>query len=218
MEGLKIASLYSYGCPDLKIIGAEKFIFNFLENPEKSKLPLVKAVLEKIEPSLFYRLIGKMNSIDSPFNLKAVRAHWLGNNLLRPIKSEDIKGISKIPFVKLYDFIGGKAHHNFSVIWSTKKTENIPIEKVDECLVKPGKVIEVKEKTILVETKQLFSEKKKIYFEDSTEEISREVFRGLIGFDDWVSIHFGVAREKISRNCAQNLIEITKEAISFFKE
>lgn len=193
-------------------------IFNFLENPEKSKSPSVKATLEKLEPSLFYRLIGKMNGVNSPFNLKVVKAHWLGNNLLETIKREHIEAISRTYLIKLSDFIGGKAHHNFSVIWPTKKTENIPIEKVDECLVKPGKVIEVKQKTILVETISLFREKKKIYLKDSTQELSREVLRGLINFDDWVSIHFGTAREKISRNCAQNLIEITKEAISFFKE
>jgi len=217
MEGVRIACLYSYGCPDLKRIGAEKLIFDFIKDTDKSKLSLVKGILEKLEPCLFYRLIGKMNDIDNPFNLHVVKAYWLGNNLLRTIKKEDIS-ISSVYSLKLSDFVGGKAHHNFSVIWSTKRASNIPIEKFDECLIKPGKIIELKEKNILVETKRLFSERKKIYFKDTTQEISREVLRGLISFDDWVSIHFGTAREKISRNCAQNLIEITKEAISLFQK
>jgi hydrogenase maturation factor len=218
MEGILTSCLYSYGCPELRQIGAEKLFLNFLENPEKSKLPFVKDILEKLEPFIYYRLIAKMNGINSPFNSKVVKAHWLGNSLLRKIKKEDIEGFSINRLIKLSDLIGAKPHHNFNVLWLTKKTEKIPIEKIDECVIKPGKVLEVREKDILVETIKLFSEGKKIYLKEIEEEISRGFLKGFIGFDDWVSIHFRSAREKISRNCAQNLIALTKEAIEFFKE
>jgi hypothetical protein len=174
--------------------------------------------LEKLEPFIYYRLIAKINDINSPFNLNVVKAYWLGNSLLRIIKKENIEDISINRLIKLPDLIGGKPHHNFSVLWLTKKTENIPIEKVDECLIKPGKVIEIRQKTILVETMRLLVERKRIYLEDSKEEISKEILKGLVSFDDWISIHFRSARERISRNCAQNLIALTKEAIEFFKE
>jgi hydrogenase maturation factor len=217
MEGILASCLYSYGCPELKQIGAEKLIFNFLKNPEKSKIPFVKDILQKLEPFIYYRMIGKMNGINSPFNLKVVKAHWLGNNLLRPIKRADLEDTSISRLIKLSDLIGTKPHHNFSVIWSTKKTDKISIEKIDECLIKPGKVLEIKENSLLVQTIKLFSEGKKIYFKDSKEEVFKEILRELISFDDWVSIHFRSAREKISRNCAENLLKITKEAISFFQ-
>jgi hypothetical protein len=218
MEGILTSCLYSYGCPELKQIGVEKLFLNFLENPEKSKLPFVEDILEKLEPFIYYRLIAKMNGINSPFNSKVVKAYWLGNGLLRTIKKEDIEDFSINRLIKLSDLIGAKPHHNFNVIWLTKKTKNIPIEKVDECLIKPGKVIEIRRKTILVETMRLLVERKRIYLEDSKEEISKEILKGLVSFDDWVSIHFRSVREKISRNCAQNLIALTKEAIEFFKE
>jgi len=211
------ACLYSYDCSELKQIGAGKLILNFLENPEKSKLPFVKDILEKLEPFIYYRLIGKMNSINSPFNLNVVKAYWLGSGLLRTIKKEDIEDVSINRLIKISDLIGGKPHHNFNVIWSAKKATDIPIEKIDHCLIKPGKVVETKEKTILVETMCLSTKGKRIYLEDSEEEISREILRGFVSFDDWVSMHFRSAREKISRNCAENLLKITKEAISFFQ-
>jgi len=218
MEGILTACLYSYGCPELKQIGAEKLFLNFLENPEKSKLPFVKDILEKLEPFIYYRLIAKMNGINSPFNLKVVKAYWLGDGLLRTMKKEDIEDFSINRLIKLSDLIGAKPHHNFNILWLTKKTEKIPIEKIDECIIKPGKVLEVREKDILVRTIKLFSEGKKICLKEVEEEISKGFLRGFIGFDDWVSIHFRSAREKISRNCAQNLIALTKEAIEFFKE
>jgi hypothetical protein len=217
MEGILTACLYSYGCPELKQIGAEKLIHNFLENPEKAKISFTKDVLEKLEPFIYYRLIAKTNSINSPFNPKVVKAYWLGNNLLRPLKRDDLEDVSINRLIKLSDLIGAKPHHNFSVLWLTKKTKNILIEKVDECLIKPGKVIEIRQKTILVKTMCLSTKGKKIYLEYSKEEISREILRGFISFDDWVSMHFRSAREKISRNCAENLLKITKEAISFFQ-
>jgi hydrogenase maturation factor len=218
MEGILTSCLYSYGCPELKQIGAEKFILDFLRNPGKTKKPFVKDILEKLEPFIYYRLTSKMSGINSPFNPKVVKAHWLGNSLLRIMKKEDIEDFSINRLIKLSDLIGAKPHHNFSVLWLTKKTEKIPIEKIDECIVKPGKVLEVREKNILVRTIKLFSEGKKIYLKEVEEEISKGFLKGFISFDDWVSIHFRSAREKISRNCAQNLIALTKEAIEFFKE
>ncbi len=218
MEGLKIASLYSLGCPELRQIGAENFILNFLKNPERSKTLFVKDILKKLEPFVYYRLLAKKNGISNPFNKNVVKAHWLGNNLLKPLEEKDLNDISSVYFLKLSDLIGAKPHHNFSVFWSAKRTDKIPIEKIDECLIKSGKVIEIKEKTILVETVKLCLNKKEIFLQETKEEISKGFLRGFVGFDDLVSIHFQQAREKISRNCAQNLIEITKEAINFFKE
>lgn len=200
----------------MKTIGAEKLILDFLKNPEEAKLSFVTSIFEKLEAFLFYQMIAKMNGIPDPFDSVLVKAYWLGNRLLKTIENKDILFVSPAYFIKLSDLIGTKPHHNFGVLWPTKKTKNIPLKKIDECLVKPGRVIKVKQKTILVETISLFRKGKKINFRRSNEEVSKEVMKGLIGHGDWVSIHFDMARERISRNCANNLAEITKEAISFF--
>jgi len=67
MEGISISSLYSYGCPELKQIGAERVVFDFIKNPEKSQLTLIKTILEKLEP----------------FDQKVVKPHWLSTDLLK---------------------------------------------------------------------------------------------------------------------------------------
>lgn len=219
--GEQLASLYSFGCLELKQLrqtGAEELIFNFINNPEKKQIPFVKTILEKLEPFVYYRLIGKMNDINNPFDFKVVKAYWLGNDLLRPIKREDFENILSNQQVKLLDLINAKLHHNFTALWVLKKTKKIPIEKIDECIIKPGRVIEVKEESILVETKKLSLKEEKICPQDFKQEISSEFLKGCVSINDWVSIHFGIARQKISQEAAENLYKITEEAILFYRE
>jgi len=225
MEGILISCLYSYGCPELRQFGTEKFIFEFLRNPEKSKLPFTRTILEKLEPYLFYYLIGKMNDL-APFNQRVVKAHWLGNNLLRKIEKEDVQELLRerlqghqTRFIKLFDLVGGKAHHNFSTLWLIKRIENLNLNLkiINDCLIRLGEILEIKEERFFVKTQKLALTEREIYLRDSIEEIPKFFLRRPVKFNDWISIHFGTAREKISRNEAKNLIEITKEAISFFQ-
>jgi len=227
MEGILTSCLYSFGCPELRQFGAEKFFFEFLKNTEKTKLPLVRTILEKLEPYYFYSLIGYKNNLP-PFSQRVVRAHWLGNNLLKRIEKEDVKELFKekkfqghqTRFIKIFDLIGGKPHHNFSTLWLIKKIENLNpnLKMIEDCLVRAGKVVEIKEEKFVVETQRLVLDRKKLRLQEVIEEIPRFFLKRPVKFNDWISIHFGVAREKISRDCAQNLQRIIQEAILFFEE
>jgi hypothetical protein len=223
LKGEIITALYSFDCPELRQFGAEKFIFNFLKDPAKSKIAKARTILQRLEPYLFYLLIAKESKL-KPFDLKVARAHWLGNELLKEIKEEDIKEcFSKIlshdmRILKIVDLIGGLPHHNFDALWILKRTKKLTKDlqkEVTDCLIRAGRVIEIEDGKILVEIER-------IDFEDfrlrkSKEKISKFFLRE-VKIGDFVSIHFKKAREKISLQTVQNLRKITKKALSFFEE
>ena len=232
MEGLRIACLYSLNCPELlKEPGAQKIVFEFIKNPEKEKTPLVKEILEKLEPFIFYQLIALQNGITDPFEENVVRAYWLGNNLLKTITKRDARnffnlGFSfehhKLTLIKILDLVGGKPHHNWETLWLIKKVKRklgLPREflvNLDNCLITAGEIVYAGGDTLQVKTKELSLERGKIVLRNAMPLIGRGLDK--VKERDFVSIHLLQAREKISRNCAKNLIEITKEAIEFFKE
>jgi len=222
LKGEIITALYSFGCPELKQFGAEKFIFNFIRNPTKSKIAQVRTILQRLEPYLFYELIAKKNKL-SPLDLKVVKAHWLGNELLKKIEKEDIKECfpkilsHDMRILKIVDLIGGLPHHNFDALWILKKTKKLtrPLqEEITNCLIRTGRIIEIKGGKISVETEKIDFDN--LCLTKSIEEISR-FFLKEIKTGDFVSIHFKRAREKISLQTAKNLKKITQEALLFFE-
>lgn len=222
MKGEIITALYSFGCPELRQFGAENFIFGFLKDPTLPKLPQARTILERLEPYLFYQLIAKKNNLE-PFDPRVVRAHWLGNELLKEIEERDIKEcFSKISthdtrILKLIDLTGGLPHHNFDALWILKKVKKITADlqkEINDCMIRVGKVIEIKNDKILVETQGIVFDE--FHLENTKEEISK-FFLKEIKIGDYVSIHFGKARERITASIAKNLTRISQEALSFFR-
>lgn len=232
MEGLKIACLYSLGCPELKRMKAQELIFDFIKNPRPEKIPQVKEILEKLDPFLFYQVIGLQNGISDFFEEEVVRAYWLGNDFLRPTTKKDIESLlvqqinfrSHQPHLrKLLDLVGRKPHHNFETLWAIKRIRRdqklLPgfLENLYNCLVRPGQVVYVGKWIFEVETRLIAFKGGEITLEDSREIIHRQFVKN-IKKGDFVSIHLWNAREKIQKETAENLLKITEEAISFFQK
>jgi len=230
MEGVRIACLYSYGCPELEKIQKQNVVLDFIKNPQDNKCSLVKETLKGLNPFLFYQLIGLQNDIEDPFEEKVVRTYWLGGGFLKTITKKDVQNllaqknlqIHSLHLTRISDLINGKAHHNFETILLLKGIRDFQkltrefIEKLNDCLVRAGKVISVGHWAFKVRTKSISFKKGEIVFEDSLELIPFDLLRE-IKTGDFISIHLCRAREKIGKETAENLIEITKEAISFFQ-
>lgn len=231
MEGLRIACLYSLNCPELlKEPEAQKIVFEFIKHPEKEKTHLVKEILEKLEPFIFYQLIALQNDITDPFAEDVVRVYWLGNNLFKTITKRDVSNLftsilvehHKLKLIKILDLIGGKPHHNWETLWLIKKVKMKQglsrefLVNLDNCLITAGEIVYAGETTLQVKTKQISLKNGKIILKDAMPLIGQSLDKVREG--DFVSIHLLQAREKISRERAENLIRITKEAISFFEE
>ncbi len=227
MEGLRIACLYSFSCPELKKAKEKKTILEFAKEPQFEKAPKAREILIKLEPFFFYQFIAHQNKISDPFNERVVRAYWLGNEFLKRVTKEEIKTFTllkkeithkKITALKLLELINGKPHHNFETLWLIKKnqflTERI-LQEITDCLVRPGKIIKQERNILFLETFRLNLEEKKIV-------LKKEICKVDQGFlkdpkkEHLVAIHLSRAREKISKETFQNLLKITKEAISFW--
>lgn len=233
MEGVWISTKYSWGCPELTKMGAQSLIFKFVRSPTQGKLAVVIAYLERLEPFLYYQLIGMANNIADPFDERIIRAFWLGNDLLKPVTKKDIEsflskrkdlGVHSLPLIKIMDLIGGKPNHNFEILWllKDKKPNQILRAKflediINKCLVRAGEIIEIKRPGLVVKTIAVNAEKKEIVLKERTEKISFG-FMGQLRKGDIISVHLGTAREIIERETSKNLLKITEEALTFFQK
>lgn len=229
MEGIRIACLYSLGCPELENRPDDKqAVLSFIKNPQESEVFRVKTILMGLEPYLFYYLIGLINGEKDFFQKDIVRNYWLGGNLLKPIKENVIKEISSRKFPldilrKLQKLEGRKPHHNTSVFQLIagirKPPSQIPLyllESMNNCLVVPAKVTRVDRGRIETETLSIIRDKERFFLTA----ISKKVKRGFVDSPkrgDFISIHFGVAREKISPTTAEDLRVITYESFQLLQ-
>jgi len=228
LEGLRIACLYSFSCPELKKAKEKKTILEFAKEPQFEKAPKAREILIKLEPFFFYQFIAHQNKISDPFNERVVRAYWLGNEFLKRVTKEEIKTFTllkkeithkKITALKLLELINGKPHHNFETLWLIKKnqflTEKI-LQEITKCLIRPGEIIKIEKNILFVKTFKLNLEEKKVVLR----EVISKVDQGFLKDpkkEHLVTIHLSRAREKISKKTFQNLLKITKEALTFFQ-
>lgn len=109
------------------------------------------------------RLIAHENKIKEPFDQRVVEAYWIGNSLLKNVKSKNYtamlgekfeleKKIGRDKFGKLqYKFMSNQTlpHHSFHVFNIFKRTGNFSsnhtIETMDSCRVGFGQIISVGE-------------------------------------------------------------------------
>jgi len=237
-KGIRFAALYSVGCPELRGMGCEKEIRDFLLNPEPD-LPTftrVAFILGKLEPFFFYQLIALINDVDDVFSKKVVRAYWLSDSLLHPLTKNDVRRtmflvLGKFSFdphnvhkviIKAHGLIGAKPWHNADVIYILAAVKNAPIPETllvnaNNCLVTAGRVIGVDESEIDIETFGVIQRKSgKICFVNLSKGVNRGFVKD-VKTGDYVSVHLGIAREKITQKEAEILSQATKETVDFFQ-
>jgi len=241
-EGIRLAGLYSLGCPELKQDDgdAEKKVETFVRGlrVRGSFLPLdIRGILENLDPFLFYQLIALASNVSDFFDANVVRAHWLGGPLLKTVEKSHIEqvfrnGKSRLPrdthhlvnmALKLRALMGKPPHHNICVvsILGGFNLNGCPIpeilQKINECLVRAGKVVGAGEETLMVESFVVgVAGIGVIGLKEECFDIRRG-FAENAQVDDYVSFHLGRGREIISAAQADLLRIYTQEAIQFAK-
>ncbi len=245
-NGLRLACLYSCCCkaelnPALEAV-EEAIMRNFLGNADCLEEDSLHArnVIRNSHSAVFYRLIAVSQGRDDFFEEGIVSAHWLGNELLKPINKEDIEKVMGsmvigtaydrfiVDFMKIKDLVGGKAHHNFYVFqtivpfWLKKIREDkeIPpeiISKTNACLVRPAIAVGIRQSGISVRTLALEQEKQYLVIHKGIEEEVSQGFVPEILQGDFLSLHLGMARQKLERREMCFLENITSEALNFAK-
>lgn len=216
---LKLAALYAYGCQKTKELEIDELLKKFVVSGQNKQK--IESELKKLEPFLYYQLIAKSNKIDNPFDVRVVKAYWLGNEMIEKVKPELLKElvgqVDSFYLLKAnYLILGGKAHHNFSVLSKIPVKNEKTIEMVNQCLISWGRVVEKTETELTVFHQPLVLKDKKFVLGDL---MLKKIKRGLLGrikLNDIVSIHFNEAREIISDDDWHNLRKYTQEAIEMF--
>lgn len=123
MKGAVLAATFSWGCERANQLGITPLLKDYANSQEKSySEEKVRDALKELFSYVYYQVIARSNNIKDPFNLKVVRAHWIGNELLGKVETSVIRGVfqemqSKYDKVILAYIMEpliktGSAHHN----------------------------------------------------------------------------------------------------------
>lgn len=201
MNGVKLACLYSYGgCQQVeeKKIGKHFLSFFAKQNPKREEVAFIIKILRNLQPYGAYCQIRDLKAQKNPFSPKVVRAYWLGD---RSIGSNSF-------------------NHNFAVLKKFRTInadEHLPawiVEKLLDCAVSYGEVIKLDQEKAKVLNKRLLYKGGKVVWGSGTREVDIRLIPNLnLKKGDLVSIHWAIAREKISQRQAKILQNITIQAI-----
>jgi len=203
LTGEQLGARFSYNCWTSRIKGLKNLLEGFARHGNNYE-EAIKA-LQKLSSFAWYEIIAKRNGIDNPFDIRVVRAYWIGDeNLVRPIKSN---GNILLPF------------HNFTVLEDIHRYAGITVKDIDRCKVSVAKVCGIKENQIDVSHRALVQRGEEFSLTQNPKIISiEEGFVEGAKAEDWVIYHEGIAIDVLSRKEALALIRRTKKAVKLFNQ
>jgi len=235
MQGLKIAALYSFPPGRFGLCGmgeeASHEILNFLKG---KRVPNIREILETFESALFYyKLIAKENKISNYFDEKVVKAYWIGNELLERVRISKLKEMvaQNLKKSKLAEKLpkNSKTHHSFHVLVAgPMKKDLIMTEGMkDLCKISWGKILKIEDyklqiANLIVEYQPLLKEKRWFLGKPTKRKIFW--FKSILPklkIGDFVSFHWDLALEKLSKRELENLKKYTQisiEVANFLKK
>ncbi|MCX8158478.1 MAG: DUF6390 family protein [Candidatus Diapherotrites archaeon] len=233
LNGLLRACKYSFEPNRLGYCGPNNSfaVFkDFIKEPTEEKAKEIVNLLSDFNAFFPYvNLIAEKNK-KYVFEEEVVEAYWIGNNLLYKVFKEDIEdlilnklaALSSLPkeiFEKKVNYLPEKPliNHSFHVLYInfiTRKLDPL-LKNLDSCLVKPAKVLEIRENSYFVKSYSIYCENKEI----GLKEKRFRVQKGFVDADekDLISIHWGLAIEKINDKQKKFLIDTTKSNLRYLQ-
>jgi hypothetical protein len=201
---------------------------DFIQNPSQEKTNRIQELFFSFEALYPYlKLISNANNL-SPLDEETITAYWLGNELLEKVSLEETKKMILSDFAKsglLPKSIALKKaeeiplnsvpHHSFHVLYInfiSRKVEPV-LKNLDNCLISWGKIKEIKENSLVVNSIQLFFESNEFKLKEKIKEIDK-------GFvvepekNSFVSVHWNFAVELIEKKQLQSLKKFTEKNIN----
>jgi len=201
LKGLKLAALYGYECLMAKKMNINEALFSFIAKREG--LEETEKALKNLVAFHWYKLIAAYHGFEDPFDRRVVRAYWTGNRYLRRIKKE--KGF-------LFPF------HNFTILDSIHRSKTA-LSLIDECKISVGQVLETRGEDLIVEYYPLIKRSSGLCLADFIEErVIKKGFLKQVQKGDFITFHYGIARERISKVQARSLWKRTQDSLDLFKE
>lgn len=195
MEGLKLASRYSYVCERARLLKLADDLRNFFQYG-MGDVQKIENILKGLASYDFYRKIAHLNNRDV-FDEEVISFYWKGS-----------------PKLKGWEYI----HNGSTLVPIIRLRMNlIEPELVDECVVHPARVTEsCTDGDFWVKYNPIIKTKKGLKLNGAIElkvknELGLELKKG-----DWVTIHFRRIIEKISKKEAEYLLNLTKKNLKNF--
>jgi hypothetical protein len=238
LDGISRCGKYSFGPNRLHYCGPDQSreLQSLIEYGEAN--PEVSILLKQFKTLYPYlQYIARTNGIAEPFDGRVVEAYWLGNKLLEknPLEKfyrflvDDLSTKKKIgsrqfEWLEKKVAAGAVPHHSFHVlnVWqmSGHSDRLDEVERMDECLVKSGKVLRVNGPEITVLTEVLSYANGRLFLSEPrekkiTRQLQTEYEIEQIRPGQIVSFHWSVPCEIITETQAKNLKKYNLQSIAF---
>lgn len=228
MNAIELIVRHSFAPNRLRFCGQNdlsKRIPEFVASPTEHLEQELQSELQSFKGLYAYLcLIGRENGLQ-PFDEKVGEAYWIGNELLENVSLSSVQKLFLESF-SAEDFWGKElaeqlanhlpekffVHHSFHVFLAHFFTKAVPItlQNLDNCRIAPGKVLEVRENTLLVETEPLEWRDNRVVAGKPVQKEIADPFSDPVEENDWVSFHWNTY-------CMQ-LEKEQKERLQFFSE
>lgn len=234
-NGLLTCAAYAFAPNRLHFCGPEKQRdlqeYLLLQKTDKGLFDILNH-FETVAPYL--QLIAKENNIKDMFDARVVDAYWVGNNLLESpsirtyaaFLEDDLQLKKKLPRTGLTKVLsklnGGMPYHTFHVLNIFRRTGHhaVPhtLSTMDQCRISWGKVVEIEKKDesdfgyIYIESPTLEYKKDQLVLGKPQK---KRVFTFLksLNSNDWVSVHWDIICQKITRLQKKHLEFFTQKAL-----
>lgn len=169
----------------------------------------------------------------NPFAFKVVEAYWLGNELLRSVRTRafalftsDVLALRRtLPPKQLHQLLPkletAVPHHSFHVLNIYRRTGHLPIahtlQTMDKCRIGWGKVQHIEESS---GQQMLHVKARALLYENDHLKLSQPVLRDVVSMGQkltvgqWVAFHWDVVCSGITIRQVRNLAWYTKLAIN----
>lgn len=215
-----IAARYAFTPNSLGYCGTGSFSSAFRKGDPEG----IAGELRRFHPHFAYlRLIARENSRD-PFDDEVVRAFWIGNSLLESIPGRSLQRfIREELFPRGHPRAGRLAqelpeglvpHHSFNSLYINFVTDKVEksISNFDSCCVLPATVLSVSGSSMIVDRHcieagpSLGKREERILLESDGIR-----FIDTVGEGDIVSVHWGMAIEKLTQEQADSILRYTRQ-------
>lgn len=234
---------YAFMPNRLHLCGPEKQadlleFYSKINSKKKFSLDHLKSLISEFETLFPYlKLIGRANQ-KNPFQEQIIEAYWVGDPALKKVGSSaffdhlkyDIKLKSRMGTAKFSKFAENfdknyLPHHNFHVFGvyrRTGKTETShTLQTMDACRISVGKIKKVLPGKLVVKTKPLVSlpngkiKEGEMIEKEILNSAENEILLSDVNVNDYVSIHWGCACEKLDQAQVESINRITQLSLKF---
>jgi len=228
VPGTILWARYSFSPNRLKYCGPNANLDLFERAAGKINDKKIREILADFEAAFPYiEFIAHENKIADPFDMRAVEAYWLGNDLLTHVRINHFFQFLKEHFCKragnkIFEEIAGnlpkgaKPYHAFHVLEIYRRLGTLRgintgpvLETINNCLITWGKITDVKNDILEVEYRPIILQKKLMFGKLQKKNISYK-FRNKTLLNnpqigDWVSIHWNWACDVLDQRQLKNL-------------